>query len=444
MLTIKIGNRKIKLLNWLIFISVICLIVYVVGSVIFILPMFNSKYEYKINKTNYKIAATTKFKHAWFKCNIKEEYNVSSSDKLILKTIKKDLIDDGFKYHNNKFIRYYKKSGFCSDDKKEYIKVHDDNYSLFNLIESDNVTLKYGDTYTDSYVDRKVGKYIISYSIKLSNEYKQRLYRIINVVDDEKPVIELTGDKEINLDYASRYVEPGFDATDNYDGNITNKVKINNKVNTKKAGRYEISYSVCDTNNNCIKEKRVVNVKEKTEEVVVHEPVIEEKNGITYVDGILLVNKKYGLPKNYDPGVNKEALEMVKLMQKDAEVLGLNLPIVSSYRSYKTQEKLHATYAKKDGEEKASTYSALAGHSEHQTGLAFDLGSTDSSFANTNEAKWLKENAHLYGFIIRYPKDKTNITGYIYEPWHVRYLGKDVAKKVWQSGLTLEEYLGVE
>ena len=104
---------------------------------------------------------------------------------------------------------------------------------------------------------------------------------------------------------------------------------------------------------------------------------------------------------------------------------------------------MYNKFVKKDGEEVANTYAAKPGHSEHQTGLAFDIGSVDRSFANTSEAKWIEENAHLYGFIVRYPDNKTDITGYIYEPWHVRYLGKETAKKVWESGLTLEEYLGL-
>ena len=127
-------------------------------------------------------------------------------------------------------------------------------------------------------------------------------------------------------------------------------------------------------------------------------------------------------------------------MQADAKALGLNIPLVSGYRSYETQEKLYNKYVKKDGEKKANTYSAKPGESEHQTGLAFDIGSVDRSFANTIEAKWLAENAYLYGFIIRYPKDKEEITGYNYEPWHLRYVGQELAKYLKKNNLTLEEY----
>ena len=111
---------------------------------------------------------------------------------------------------------------------------------------------------------------------------------------------------------------------------------------------------------------------------------------------------------------------------------------------------MYNNYVAQDGKEAADTYSAEPGHSEHQTGLAIDVGSYDSavllqtSFEYTSEFQWLKDVAHEYGFIIRYMKGKEDITGYMYEPWHLRYLGKPTAEKVYESGLTLEEYLGLK
>ena len=98
---------------------------------------------------------------------------------------------------------------------------------------------------------------------------------------------------------------------------------------------------------------------------------------------------------------------------------------------------------KRDGQEAADRYSARPGHSEHQSGLAFDLNDLSESFGRTKEGIWLRENCWKYGFIIRYPEDKESITGYMYEPWHVRYIGNDSAKAVYESGLCLEEYLGI-
>ena len=95
------------------------------------------------------------------------------------------------------------------------------------------------------------------------------------------------------------------------------------------------------------------------------------------------------------------------------------------------------------GERIASRFSAKPGQSEHQTGIAFDINQANRSFVGTKEAKWLQENCYKFGFIIRYPEGKESITGYVYEPWHIRYVGENVAKEIFESGLCLEEYLGV-
>lgn len=163
----------------------------------------------------------------------------------------------------------------------------------------------------------------------------------------------------------------------------------------------------------------------------------------TYIEGILIVNKTYALPADYAPGVQPEAEAAFKEMQSAAWSEGLNIWIASGYRSYDYQSGLYQRYVNRSGKAEADRYSARPGHSEHQTGLAFDLNSIDDSFADTAEGKWVAEHCHEYGFIIRYPKGKEGITGYIYEPWHIRYLGKEMAEKVHNSGLTLEEYLGI-
>ncbi len=462
MFTIRIKNKRIKIFNWIIFLTIIFLILYLFGSLIFMLPMFKKTYDYKLTKENYSIKSKITFKDEWFRCNVKEQYEIKAEDKLIKNALKKDLINDGFVKKKNVYVRVTKTSGTCKMKKVNYEKTHSNNYVVFKLNGEEKVDINYGSSYTDSYVtlkigkeesknikinsnynENKVGSYVISYTAFISNDYKQRLYRKVNVIDNEKPDIKLNGDLNLEIDYGSKYNEPGYTATDNYDGNITNKVKVKNTINNKKPGVYKITYKVKDSSNNVNTKERMVTVKEKTDSVNKKVTNIEVKDGITYVNGILIVNKTYDLPKDYDPKVNKQALKKLKELQADGKVLGLDLSLISGYRSYKTQEDLYNKYVEKDGEDIASTYSAKPGHSEHQTGLAFDVGSVDRSFENTNEAKWLEENAHLYGFIIRYPKGKTNITGYIYEPWHIRYLGVDTATKVKQSGLTLEEYLGI-
>lgn len=163
----------------------------------------------------------------------------------------------------------------------------------------------------------------------------------------------------------------------------------------------------------------------------------------TYVNGVLLVNKEYALPRSYGSGEDPEAYQALQKLQAAAWKAGYSLPVASGFRSFDYQEELYNDYVAVDGVEKADTYSAWPGHSEHQTGLAFDVGWVNLQFAYTGAGKWLAAHAHEYGFIVRYPKGKEHVTGYQYEPWHIRYLGKDLAEKVYQSGLCLEEYLGV-
>ncbi|SDK02288.1 D-alanyl-D-alanine carboxypeptidase [Jeotgalicoccus aerolatus] len=175
---------------------------------------------------------------------------------------------------------------------------------------------------------------------------------------------------------------------------------------------------------------------------------IEVIDGITYANGVLIVNKEIPLPEDYNPEMQPEVIEAYTQMFEDGAAEGLNFELVSGFRSYDYQEELYNNYVSRDGKEAADRYSAEPGHSEHQTGLAIDVGSYDSavllqtSFEYTPEFQWMKDVAHEYGFIIRYMKGKEDITGYMYEPWHLRYVG-DKATEIYESGLTLEEYFGL-
>ncbi|MBQ8966543.1 MAG: M15 family metallopeptidase [Ruminococcus sp.] len=172
---------------------------------------------------------------------------------------------------------------------------------------------------------------------------------------------------------------------------------------------------------------------------------IEEKDGVTYVGGVIIANKTYELPESYGNGLDNEALQAFYEMQSAASQDGIWLSIVSGYRSYWYQDQLYWGYVySRGGQDIADTFSARAGHSEHQTGLAMDLNNASRSFEGTPEAAWIEQHCADYGFIIRYPRDKEDITGFVYEPWHIRYLGKDMARSVTDSGLCLEEYLGID
>lgn len=174
------------------------------------------------------------------------------------------------------------------------------------------------------------------------------------------------------------------------------------------------------------------------------EVTVTEGPKLTYINGILVVNKTYPVPADYNPGIDPEAQSAFNKMQSDAAALGLNIYISSGFRSYDYQAGLYQRYVNRSGQAEADRYSARPGHSEHQTGLAFDLNSITDEFKDTDEGKWVTENCQDYGFIIRYPADKESVTGYMYEPWHIRYLGVDTAKAVHDSGLCLEEYLGID
>ena len=172
----------------------------------------------------------------------------------------------------------------------------------------------------------------------------------------------------------------------------------------------------------------------------------------------ILVNKYTSLPDKYAPddvvemsnwyaypgnSIRQEVYDAFKEMSDAAKEAGYTLIVNSSYRSYNEQKEIYADYKDNRGKEYADTYAARPDFSEHQTGLSLDVfspGANMSNFADTETFKWLSENCYKYGFILRYPEGKEDITGYNYEPWHYRYLGKELSKKVYDSGLTYDEY----
>ena len=181
----------------------------------------------------------------------------------------------------------------------------------------------------------------------------------------------------------------------------------------------------------------------------------------------VLVNKEYSIPENYKPNdlvepnikfsfdyadekrkVRKETADNLELLFQSAKKEGYDLLAVSGYRSYKRQKTIYEYNLLNNGFEYTQIYSAMAGTSEHQTGLAIDIscssiqGMLSDKFGDTKEGKWVSDNCYKYGFIIRYPKNKSNVTGYGYEPWHIRYVGKELAKYLYDNNITLDEYYG--
>lgn len=169
-------------------------------------------------------------------------------------------------------------------------------------------------------------------------------------------------------------------------------------------------------------------------------------NGVTTVGGVVIANKAISLPPEYGSHLSLNAVEpnVYTALREMCAAAGHQYVNRSGYRSYWNQQATFQSNVDLFGLERAEMLSSRAGHSEHQTGLTMDLDSFDQGWGSTTYGKWLADNCWKYGFIIRYPKGKESITGYEYEPWHVRYLGKSTASLVYHSGLTLEEFLNVE
>ncbi len=183
-----------------------------------------------------------------------------------------------------------------------------------------------------------------------------------------------------------------------------------------------------------------------------HSAVINKKRRLTsdYIPPELVQITVSSQHSGQNNQVRADILPNLETMFSDAKNAGHNLTITSAYRSYSTQEVLFNNYASQYGYEKAATFSAFAGASEHQTGLVVDIGSLnnmslnfESAFGTTNEGIWLANNAHKYGFILRYPDGKQDITTYMYEPWHFRYVGVELATYLYENNLTLEEFFNI-
>ena len=246
--------------------------------------------------------------------------------------------------------------------------------------------------------------------------------------------------------------------------------KVVKKEKPKKEEKNE--YEELDYYNKDYKD-RYIKYKEENPDLEMEKVIINVNIGLdkeVYTDAVkatnlnkenILVNKynyleKDYVPKNLEKISNQYALSNMKLvniakdayeeMAKDASKEKRKLVVMSAYRDYNYQVNLYNRYAKKDGKDKADTYSGRPGFSEHQTGLAIDIynGKTVyTKFEETKEFEWMKENAYKYGYILRFPKGKELETGYQYESWHYRYVGKEIAKEINEKNISLEEYIAM-
>lgn len=285
----------------------------------------------------------------------------------------------------------------------------------------------------------------------ISDKGKEKDYEFqVTIVDTQPPTIEADGNiivfkgSEVNLLNQAK-------VRDN--ANVEPEIEVIGKWDISTVGVYPIKIVARDASGN--KAEKEINL-----EVIDGSSVngdysfttatghkAEIIDGITYIDGTLVVNKSFSLPKDYAPGLTDDIYYAFYEMVDAAATEGLSIWGVSDYRSWDEQDVLHKNYKEYDTPEEVERYSARPGHSEHQTGLAIDINvSMVQEFADTPEGKWLIAHSWEYGFIYRYPPEKEAYTGYIAEPWHYRYVGKELAAKLYNNGdwITLEEYFGID
>ena len=280
----------------------------------------------------------------------------------------------------------------------------------------------------------------IVYLIKTINYHKTYEYKFIKNGYNKEDIISLEKLDNTSLDYL---------LTIPYNENIINL--INEKYFMEKNLKKYISY--LDKNSNLNDVIAIINVGandnwySNTKKTDVKKDHLLLTNKFYYLDNTYNSDNMVNVSKKYSYGENQmltsETYNAFIEMFNAAKKEDLTLIINSSYRSYEDQEEIYNDLKNSKGEEYADKIAAKPGHSEHQTGMSIDIqtyGSTAATFEEYEEFNWLKQNAHKYGFILRYPKDKEFLTGYEYESWHYRYVGTEAATYIYENNITFDEY----
>ena len=293
----------------------------------------------------------------------------------------------------------------------------------------------------------KLGKKKCKLVLIIEGEEKNYDFEV-KVVDTKAPTINMESEVNVLLGNTSK-IEDMAKVSDN-SGKFKTQIKGN--YDAKKAGSYKLRLIATDNSGNKAEKEIKINVidMDQTEGdmsfVTGKGFKLTRVDGLTSIDGILIVNNSFSLPESYGIGaIQKDTYAEFNNLLTDARTDGVHFSLLSGYRSYRTQKEIYDDYVSKHGKEAADKAVARPGYSEHQTGYALDLNEEQESFADTTAGKWLNTNCAKYGFIIRYPKGKEAITGRTYQPWHVRYVGPELATKLYNNGkwITLEEYFGI-
>lgn len=314
--------------------------------------------------------------------------------------------------------------------------------------------------------DKDVSKQIKVNKIKIT---KLKTYKIIYSLDNEEFIYEMkvvdktapiiTGESTITLQQDDPFDQGilKLSAIDNFDKDITAKLTSEGSVDTSIPNDYELIFKVSDSSNNTSEFKSIIHVEKKEERLVnSNNHSITQNNSINVVgnpnDISVLINKSNQLSDGWVPSdlvsiggghvLRAEAANTLQQMRQAAQNSGIAFNVVSSYRSQAYQTSLYNNYFASDPIN-APFYSAYPRTSEHELGLAIDISyvqALHSDLQNTSLGQWMAEHAHEYGWIMRYPYGKSDITGYVFEAWHYRYVGTSLATAIRNSALTLEEY----
>ncbi|MCD7809940.1 MAG: M15 family metallopeptidase [Erysipelotrichaceae bacterium] len=280
-------------------------------------------------------------------------------------------------------------------------------------------------------------------------------------IDTQPPTLELTKQRiHVDIDATIDYTSYILSASDNEDGdNMIDEVTYN-EIDTSEISNQIITYTLSDNAGNTTTQQLIVDVVEYLNDTYFNPETCVGEEVVDPTDITVLVNKLHYINEDWEPDdlvsvcdnqyiyLRKEAAEAYEAFYNAAVSQGIELYSISGFRTYETQETYWNNQKNVYDITYASQYSAYPGRSEHELGLAMDVSykttgnRLSESVADSDIGKFIASDAYKYGFILRYPQDKTDITNYNYEPWHMRYVGVELATYLYENNLTLEEYYG--